>query len=266
MNNIVLENRNCFEYMEEMIKSNIKVDLILTDMPYNITANSWDTKIDISLLWNYFHKIINPNTPVIMFSSQPFTTDLINSNRDEYKYEIIWSKNTSGNFILAKKQVLKRHENLEVFYKEQPTYNPQFVEYSSKIPKILGRKQYSTLQGKHINKTTGQVAKPTTENGIAYNFERGRYPGSVLEFNAIANHSKEKFHPTQKPVSLLEWLIKTYTNEGDIVFDPFAGSFSCGIACLNTNRKFIGCELDTKYFEQGKRWIESVKEKKDDII
>lgn len=256
MSTIDIFNEDCFVRMDKMITDNIKVDLILTDIPYNLTSNSWDTKIDLDVLWNYFDKITNPKTPIIFFSSQPFTTDLINSNRKHFKYEIIWSKNTSGNFILAKKQILKRHENIEVFYKEQPTYNPQFVEYSNTIPKILGKKQYSTLQGKHINNTTGQIAKPTSENGIAYNFERGRYPSSVQEFNAIGNHSKLKFHPTQKPVELLEWLIKTYTNKGDLVFDPFAGSFSCGVACQNTERNFIGCELEKKYFDIGKNWLE----------
>jgi len=191
-------------------------------------------------MWAELKRVIKPNGAIVMTSSQPFTSKLICSNLDMFKYEIIWEKDNSSNFMLLKKQIGKRHENICVFYKHQPTYNPQMVEgkpshgTGNNIGKVQGKREYLDVSNFKI-----QAVKKSNL----------KYPTSVVKFNGMGRGLA--VHPTQKPVSLMEYLIKTYTNEGETVLDFTMGSSTTAIASLNTNRNFIGIEKDGNYFNIG---------------
>jgi site-specific DNA-methyltransferase (adenine-specific) len=203
------------------------VDMILCDLPYGTTACKWDSIIPFDKLWNQYKRIIKDNGAIVLTASQPFTSELIHSNLKMFKYEWIWEKEQGVNFLLAKKQPMKVHENICVFYKKQCTYNPQFN---------IG-KPYISGKGTSGDVTGNVIKKQTVNNGK-------RYPRSVQRFNREVG-----LHPTQKPVALFEYLIKTYTNEGETVLDNCIGSGTTAIACMNTNRNYIGFEMDTKYFD-----------------
>lgn len=205
------------------------VDMILCDLPYGTTACKWDTVIPFDKLWEQYERIIKNNGAIVLTASQPFTTVLNASNIKMYRYEWIWIKNNSTGFQLANKMPLKRHENISVFYKKLPTYNPQGLAKCDKINK----------RGKVGN--GGHLASEVNE----YIQQYTNYPTQLLNFS----YDKEKLHPTQKPVALFEYLIKTYTNEGDTVLDNCMGSGTTAVACINTNRNFIGFELDKGYYE-----------------
>lgn len=191
-------------------------------------------------MWAELKRVIKPNGAIVMTSSQPFTSKLICSNLDMFKYEIIWEKDNSSNFMLLKKQIGKRHENICVFYKHQPTYNPQMVEgkpshgTGNNIGKVQGKREYLDVSNFKI-----QAVKKSNL----------KYPTSVVKFNGMGRGLA--VHPTQKPVSLMEYLIKTYSNEGETVLDFTMGSSTTAIASLNTNRNFIGIEKDGNYFNIG---------------
>lgn len=191
-------------------------------------------------MWAELKRIVKPNGAVVMTASQPFTSKLICSNLNMFKYEIIWEKDNSSNFMLLKKQVGKRHENICVFYKQQPTYNPQMVE---------GKPSHGT--GNNVGKVQGKREYLGVSNFKIQEVEKSnlKYPTSIVKFNGMGRGLA--VHPTQKPVALMEYLIKTYTNEGETVLDFTAGSFTTGVACVNTNRKFIGIEMDKGYFDIG---------------
>lgn len=234
-----LINGDCLEVMKGIPDKS--VDMILCDPPYGTTACKWDTIIPFETLWEQYNRIIKDNGAIVLFSNQPFTTDLINSNRKMWKYEIIWKKNTCTGSLLAKKRPMKQYESLEVFYKKQPTYNPQKIKRTEEELKRLSKKSVKT-NGTDIQKFGGMTANRYDN---LY-----KMPSNVIEFDTVFNRSKEKTpHPTQKPVDLLEWLIKTYTNENETILDNCMGSGSTGVACINTNRKFIGIELDEQYFK-----------------
>ena len=184
------------------------------------------------------NKLIKKNSAILLFGSQPYTTILNASNIKDYRYEWVWIKNNSTGFQLANKRPLKKHELISVFYKKQPTYNPQgLIEYNK------------------LNKR-GAIGENWSEMSSNCYIQRyTNYPTGILEFP----YDKRKYHPTQKPVALLEYLIKTYTNEGDLVLDFTMGSGSTGVAALNTNRKFIGIELDENYFDIAKKRLEEAK-------
>ena len=217
------------------------VDMILCDLPYGTTACKWDSVIPFEPLWEHYERIIKDNGAIVLFSSQPFTTDLINSNRSIFKYEIIWDKIGGSNFQLAKVQPLKRHENILVFGKTKVIYNPQ-MKLRGK-PKDYSNSSYDALKnGMHFNSNDFESAKIVRTE---------KYPDSIIE---ISGQSKEcnnvnRVHSTQKPVELMEYLIKTYTNEGETVLDNCMGSGTTGVACKKTGRNFIGIEKDPKYFE-----------------
>ena len=196
------------------------IDMILCDLPYGTTACKWDSVIPFDKLWEQYKRIIKDNGAIVLTASQPFTSELIHSNLKMFKYEWIWEKEQGVNFLLAKKQPMKVHENICVFYKKQCTYNPQFN---------IG-KPYVSGKGTSGDVTGNVIKKQTVNNGK-------RYPRSVQRFNREVG-----LHPTQKPVALFEYLIKTYTNEGETVLDNCMGSGTTAIACLNTNRKYIGFE------------------------
>ena len=232
-----LYNGDCLEIMDRLIEEGVKVDCILTDLPYGITArNKWDNIIPLDLMWKKLDNLVKENGAVALFCSQPFTTKLINSNLNNFKYEWIWEKNNSTGFINANRIPLKKHENIAIFYKKQCTYNPQGLVPYNKVNKRgkAGLNYHDVNSNKYIQKYTN-------------------YPTQILKFS----YDKERLHPTQKPVDLLEYLIKTYTNENELVLDFTMGSGSTGVACMNTNRRFIGIELDNNYFNIAKERIEN---------
>jgi len=217
------------------------VDMILCDLPYGTTACKWDSVLPFDKLWKEYERVIKPNGAIVLFGSQPFTSALVMSNPKLFKYEWIWDKKTSTGGVLAKKRPMKAHENILVF--NSATYNPQMGVWEEDLIKRMSKKRY--------------LGKPKTEmmhsEHLVCNkedkLERGKYPQSVLRINGIARPSGEGgLHPTQKPVALFEYLIKTYTNEGETVLDNCMGSGTTAIACINTNRNYIGMEKEEKYF------------------
>lgn len=217
---------DCLEEMEKIPDKS--VDMILCDLPYGTTACSWDVVIPFEPLWGQYKRIIKRNNPILLFGSQPFTTWLVMSNFDSFQYELIWNKGIPGNIFLKDYQPLKIHENILVFgYGNRIKYNPQ-------MSKRKDVRFYLDCYG------GGDAFGKKGTGGIVHQLSH-KYPTSIIsETNALRKGIK---HPTQKPIPLLEYLIKTYTNEGDLVLDNCMGSGSTGIACLNTNRDFIGIEL-----------------------
>lgn len=223
------------------------VDMILCDLPYGTTACKWDSVIPFEPLWAQYKRVIKHNGAIVLFGSQPFTTVMISSNIKDFRYEWIWEKNLSGGFILAKKQPMKYHENVCVFYSAQPTYNPIFENYSESTNKRFSRNGKVNSQKMVSAGYINEIQNVKKVNG-EINIQRGAYPKSIKRFSCVQNANKTRVHPTQKPVALMEYLIRTYTNEGETVLDNTMGSGTTGVACLNTNRKFIGIERDDKYF------------------
>ena len=231
---------DCLEVMDKLIEQGVKVDAIITDPPYGTTACKWDSVIPFDVMWERLNKLIKDNGAIVLFGSEPFSSQLRCSNLKNYKYDWVWNKKLAGNGILAKKQPLKIHENVIVF--NSKIYIPQMTKGK------LRKKLTNNLKISEIN--GGDGTKRANET-----FNDQYYPTSIQEFS-IANLRRGRLHPTQKPVELLEYLIKTYTNEGEVVLDFTMGSGSTGVACVNTNRKFIGIELDEKYFNIAKNRIE----------
>lgn len=222
-----VEQGDCLELMKKIPDGSI--DMILCDLPYGTTKNKWDSVIPFELLWNQYERIIKDNGAIVLFSQPPFDKALAMSNIKLFKYEWIWEKEQGSGFLNSKKMPLKNHENILVFYKNLPIYNPQMR---------TGFKPYTCKKGNHGTNYGADKGAVTVSDG-------SRYPLDILKFN----RDKEKLHPTQKPVVLLEYLIKTYTNEGDVVLDNCMGSGSTCVAAVNTNRHYIGFELDEKYFQ-----------------
>lgn len=240
---------DCLERMKEIESGT--VDMILCDLPYGTTCCSWDAVIPFEPLWAEYERVIKPNGAIALFSAQPFTAVLATSNLKLFRYEIIWEKPNATGFLNAKKQPLRAHENILVFYKAQPTYNPQKTyghERKTAKKKVIG--------SEHYGKQLSVKDYDSTE----------RYPRSVQVFSS--DKQKQALHPTQKPVSLCEWLIRTYTNAGDLVLDNCMGSGTTGVACINTGRKFIGIEKDARYFEVAKNRLaeEAVAIKQTDLL
>lgn len=225
-----LHHGDCLELMKSLPDQ--CVDLVLCDLPYGTTACAWDSVIPFDQLWAEYRRVTKPNAAIVLTASQPFTTALIASNLTEYRYNLVWEKTIATNFMLLKKQPAKKHEDIAVFYRKQPTYNPQMTE----------GKPYSDKPRK---RTVGVHGDAVTEKKAIEN-PGTRYPSSIVAFS---NGNNSTVHPTQKPVALMEYLIKTYTNEGDVVLDNTMGSGTTGVACANTGRRFIGMERDPAYFE-----------------
>ena len=229
---------DCLEVMDKLIEKGVKIDMVLTDPPYGTTACKWDSVIPIDKMWERVNKLIKLNGAIVFFGSEPFSSTLRMSNIKNYKYDWIWKKPQGVNPLLAKKQPLNNIEYIHVFYKKQSLYNPQF-EYGTPCKVTRDRKERPC-----------EMHNYTFKESTTFN-EGKRYPKRILKFKRETG-----LHPTQKPVPLLEYLIKTYTNEGDLVLDFTMGSGSTGVACLNTNRKFIGIELNENYFNIAKKRIE----------
>ena len=231
--NIKLIKGDCLEVMKSIPDKSI--DMILCDLPYGTTACKWDIIIPFKPLWEQYNRIIKDNSAIVLFGSQPFTSALIMSNLKMFKYEWIWEKDAGSNFTTVKYQPMKEHENILVFGKGKTRYFPIMQE---RIGSRKG-KETTTIDSGRKDSVYG-----TQEGRGILKVGKLRYPRSIQRFNR-----ERGLHPTQKPVKLLEYLIKTYTNEGELVLDNCMGSGSTGVACLKTNRKFIGIEQDDKYFE-----------------
>lgn len=272
---IDLRHGDCLEVMKDIPDKSI--DMILCDLPYGTTACKWDVIIPFDKLWEQYNRIIKDNGAIVLFGSEPFTAELIHSNIKNFKYEWIWEKQKASNFMGAKYQPLKYHENICVFSKSTHNYYPQRY----KVLEFEEIKQMSDKELKQIFETRdydrfGKVDRRKTINNPKTNKEHignkitrtrsaddgYRFPKSVLKINKEINTN---LHPTQKPVALLEYLIKTYTKEGDAVLDNCMGSGSTGVACVNINRNFIGIELDENYFNIAKERIEKAHNKWEDL-
>lgn len=233
----MLKNGDCLNIMNEI--ENKSIDMILADLPYGTTSCKWDSVIDLEKLWEHYNRIIKDNGVIVLFSAQPFTTSLINSNMKHYKYSWYWLKNNVTGFAFAKYQPMRRVEDINVFYKKHGIYNPQGLK---KVENMKKRKR-------NAPKRETIYKENTLQNEYTPQFTN--YPKNVLQFNKEV----KCVHPTQKPVELLEYLIKTYTNEEMIVLDNCMGSGSTGVACGNTGRRFIGIEKDNNYFKIAQRRI-----------
>ena len=246
---------DCLEIMKQI--DNQSIDMILCDPPYGITACKWDSIISLESMWGHLKRIIKPNGVIVMTASQPFTTILISSNIDMFKYCWVWVKNSTSGFALAKKQPMRNHEDILVFYKKQPTYNP-IKEKRDLNEKSKQRMNYEFSSEKGQNQIQNGIKKVKF---IPEDKELS-YPKTVQKINNIANNDPERSHPTQKPVALGQYLIKTYTNENDIILDFATGVGSFCVAAKIENRNFIGIEKEEKYVEIAKKRIEDkIKEK-----
>jgi site-specific DNA-methyltransferase (adenine-specific) len=228
---------DCLQRMKEIESGS--VDMILTDPPYGTTACKWDSIIPLEPMWAELKRIIKPNGAIVMTASQPFTTTLIASNMKMFKYCWVWEKSRFANQMLAKKQPLKIHEDVIVFCKGVAPYSPQGLIECNKI----------TKQGSKITDNNGGGKRATS-----YKQTHTNYPRTIQKFKSAS----KTVHSTQKPVPLMEYLIKTYTNEGETVLDFCLGSGTTGVACVNTGRDFIGIEMDEGYFDIAKKRIESI--------
>ena len=239
MPKIELMQGDCLEKMKDIPDRSI--DMILCDLPYGTTACKWDVVIPFAPLWEQYKRIIKPNGAIVLFGSEPFSSFLRCSNLQMYKYDLYWKKEKPTNFFQLKKRFGKSTENILVFYQKQPTYNPQKVKHEGKLVTNKPKGNHNSIVA-GINKKV----LPYADDGT-------RYPNDILEFRREVLGTT--MHPTQKPVALLEYLVKTYTLEGETVLDNTMGSGSTGIACKNLNRNFIGIELDPDYFKIAEKRI-----------
>lgn len=247
---IKLYNNDCLEIMNDI--SDKSIDMILCDLPYGITKCIWDKVIPNNLLWQQYKRIIKDNGTIVLFGIEPFASELRLSNLEMYRYDWIWEKTQATGHLNANKQPLRASENILVFYKKSPTYNPQKTQGHTPVHKYT-----KYLNTQNNTELYGKMSKELSGGG-----NTDRMPRNVIKFSS--DKQRIKLHPTQKPVALLEYLIKTYTNENEIVLDNCMGSGSTGIACINTNRSFVGIELDKKYFEIAKlRIAEKIHEREE---
>jgi site-specific DNA-methyltransferase (adenine-specific) len=244
MSKIQLIHGDCLEEMDKLIKQGVKVDAIITDPPYGTTACKWDSVIPFNDMWQRLNKLVKPNGAIVLFGSQPFTSALIMSNPKMFKYEWIWEKDKPTNFALANKQPMKYHENILVFYTKQPTYNKQLEPR-----KGSGSKRYKYP----VDNSKRKSDHNDIQDDIKMFDPKLKNPSSIQVVST--GRRQDLIHPTQKPIALMEYLIKTYSNEGETVLDFCMGSGTTGVACKTLNRNFIGIELDKKYFEIAKARI-----------
>lgn len=232
MDGITLLQGDCLELIKEI--PDRSVDMVLTDPPYGTTRNSWDKPLDMEVLWPELQRVCKENAAMVLHCQEPFTSELVLSNKSEFKYKWIWVKRQCSGFLNAKKQPLRNCEDIAVFYKKQCTYNPQMRK---------GKPQLKSTGGQ-----TSNYGKFTCIPHVSEYY----YPTTLLDFPLPRYKGG---HPTQKPVTLCEYMVKTYTNHSETVLDFTMGSGSTGVACVNTDRKFVGIELDNRYFEMAKQRI-----------
>lgn len=225
-------NQDCYEVLKQL--DDCSVDLLLQDTPFGVTQNEWDIKPDLSKMWKEWKRVTKPAGAMIFFATQPFTSELILSNIEDFRYDLIWYKSLCSGFLNAKKMPLRNHESIVVFYRKLPTYNPQMG---------VGIRK----KGKNTKITNGTNYGKMSNIKATYDDEGTRYPQSILDFTN-GDRTNESDHPTQKPVDLIRYLIKTYSNEGDLVFDGYMGSGTTAHAAVLEKRNFLGAETDEKYF------------------
>ena len=241
---------DCLEVMKNIEDKSI--DCIICDLPYGVTSkNKWDTIIPYEPLWKEYKRIIKDNGAIILFGQDKFTAKTMLSNEKMHRYNLIWNKVLTSGFLNAGRMPLREHEDIMIFYKKLPTYNPQFTE--GKPLHGMGEK-FKKVKNNNNNYNDFNSCNNPSANREG---DTKKYPKSILTFPRPA--SSKMLHPTEKPVELLEYLIKTYSNENDVILDNCMGSGSTGVACLNTNRRFIGIELDEKYFNIAKDRLENIK-------
>lgn len=246
---IKLLQGDCLVHMSEIPDGS--VDMVLCDLPYGTTACKWDSIIPFEPLWEHYLRVIKKNGAIVLFGTEPFTSRLITSKITLYKQKLTWLKTRPTNVFNAKKQFMNWTEDIVVFYRKPPTYNPQM--------RTDGKFTGAKVQHTNTDRSTGVFQKTGEKEGYIHKPNNGLfYPKSVLQFSGV-NHGKKCMHPTQKPVALLEYLIKTYTNEGEFVLDNCMGSGSTGVASVNTGRSFIGIELDKQYFNLACKRIEDAR-------
>jgi site-specific DNA-methyltransferase (adenine-specific) len=229
------------------------IDMILCDLPYGTTACKWDTILPLDMLWDEYERVIKDNGAIVLTASQPFTSVLGASNLKLLRYSLVWDKKKAGNFAQANKQFMKVHEDILVFYKKQPTYNPQKVKLDKPQTRHLGKASANRVDREKAGGLGGEIKysshyEPDKKNPVSIiSVSKDNYKGNV-------------FHPTQKPVELFEYLVKTYTNEGMTILDNCLGSGTTAVACIDTNRNFIGIEQEWDYCEIANERIKKAKE------
>ena len=225
---------NCLEVMKDI--DDASIDMILCDLPYGVTNNKKDIVIPFDKLWKQYERIIKDNGAIALFAQGIFYVDLVSSNRKLFRYDLVWDKKLCSGFLNSNRQPLRRHEQIAIFYKKQPTYNPQFT---------TGMPSHSKGKclNKHKNSNYGNYIE--VDNTNKNNMDK--FPISILQYQKT--HPSKAVHPTQKSIELSEYLIKTYTNENELVLDNCIGSGTTAVACVNTNRDYIGIELQQKYVD-----------------
>ena len=242
MENPTLLNGDCLELMKTIPDGSI--DLVLTDLPYGLTANEKDIALPFDKLWAEWRRLAKPNAAFVLFAQGLFYVDMVQSNRKMFRYDLVWDKELTSGFLNANRMPMRRHEQIAVFYAKQPTYNPQMTEGAPNHDQ--GTKRY---EKEMTNRNYGEFNPvETKKDGL-------KHPTSIVRFRKP--HPSVALHRTEKPVDLLKWLVRTYTNEGDVVLDCCMGCGSTGVACAETGRKFVGIELDENYFRVAKDRLES---------
>lgn len=241
MEEITLLQGDCLELLKDLPDGS--VDMVLCDLPYGTTACKWDSVIPFEPLWEQYKWITKQSSAIVLFADEPFESSLIMSNKKMFRHKWVWDKGRGSNFQNAKFSPMKCTEDIAVFYSKKPIYNPQF--WFSKLYRTTERPRKNQINGLGGGSVSNYCTATISDDGK-------RYPLNLLQFK----RDGDRVHPTQKPVALLEYLIRTYTNPGMTVLDNCMGSGSTGVACVNTGRKFIGMELDPGYFEMAKQRIE----------
>lgn len=236
---------DCFTIMEQMCNDGIKADAVITDLPYGTTPIHWDSVLPVEQMWSHIHSVVNDDTPILLFGQEPFSSFLRTSNIKEYRYDWYWQKERLTNVFQIKRRPGKVIENIMVFYKKQCKYNPQKTIHDGKpvTNKIGETARFSLTQD------ANNSMRPTE-----YIDDGTRFPLQLLRFNRVCRHGKN-FHPTEKPVDLMRYLVRTYTNENDLVLDFTMGSGSTCVACVLENRRFIGIDNNQEYVDIAQKRI-----------
>ena len=248
--NYKLINTDCFNVLSKLKADSI--DLILTDLPYGVSKNKWDTPLNLETLWKEWKRILKPRGAVVLTSAQPFTSRLTLSNPDWFKYDLVWKKTVCSGQLNVKRMPLRAHESLLIFYNKPPVYNEQLTE--GKAYTIKRKKSNATNQ-----EGESGYGKQSGSKKVNTGF---RHATSVIE---VSNPRIKGEHPNCKPVELMKWIIRTYTNEGNTVLDNCMGTGNTGVAAIELHRKFIGIEIDKKYFDKANSKIKGVKREKDSL-
>lgn len=236
-------NEDCYQTLQRLADGT--VDLLLQDTPFGVTQNEWDIKPDFNLMWEQWNRVTKENGAMIFFATQPFASELILSNAKNFRYDLIWYKALGTGFLNANKMPMRNHEHILLFYRKLPTYNPQMG---------IGLRKKGNRKHDRNGTNYGRFATEGTSN--YFDDEGKRFPQSVIDFSN-GDRTSENDHPTQKPLDLIRYLVKTYSNENEIVFDGYMGSGTTAVACAVENRTYIGSELNTEYFEASTKRIQN---------